>query len=86
MREPNNQTHRFSKNVFALTMFFPIALAFHAQKEPEGSTWYKLGPRVMSQPATNSETPYGRTPLIHDHTRLSIPDTTERRIHPRKAS
>ena len=78
--------HLFSKNVFAFTIFFPIALAFHAQNEPEGSTWYKLGPRVMSHPATNSETPYGRTPLIHDHIRLSIPDTTERRIHPRKAS
>jgi uncharacterized membrane protein len=33
-----NMTHRFSKNVFALTMFFPFALAFQAQKEPEGST------------------------------------------------
>lgn len=35
-REP---THRFSRNVFALTWFLPIALAFHAQKEPDGSTW-----------------------------------------------
>jgi uncharacterized membrane protein len=31
-------TNRFSKKVFALTMFLPIALAFHAQNEPEGST------------------------------------------------
>jgi hypothetical protein len=30
--------HRFSRKVFALVIFFPIALAFHAQKEPEGST------------------------------------------------
>lgn len=56
-------TYRFSKNVFALTMFFPIALAFHAQNDPEGSTWYKLGPLVASQPATKSDTPYGLTPL-----------------------
>ena len=35
-REP---THRFSRKVFALTWFLPIALAFHAQKEPDGSTW-----------------------------------------------
>jgi len=33
-----HKPHRFSKNVLALTMFFPIALAFHAQKDPEGST------------------------------------------------
>jgi hypothetical protein len=57
-------THRFSRKVFALTMFLPIALAFHAQKEPEGSTWNKLGPRFASQPATSSDTPYGRTPLF----------------------
>lgn len=44
-------------------MFFPMALAFQAQNDPEGSTWYKDGPLLMSQPATNSETPYGRTPL-----------------------
>jgi hypothetical protein len=31
-------THRFSRKVFALVIFLPIALAFHAQKEPEGST------------------------------------------------
>jgi hypothetical protein len=31
--------HRFSRKVFAFVMFFPIALAFHAQKEPDGSTW-----------------------------------------------
>ena len=31
-------THRFSRNVFALVIFFPIALAFQAQKEPDGST------------------------------------------------
>lgn len=31
-------TDRFSKNVFALTMFLPIALAFQAQNEPDGST------------------------------------------------
>ncbi len=60
-----DRTHRFSRNVFAFTMFFPIALAFHAQNEPEGSTWYRLGPRVISHPATNSDTPYGRTPLFH---------------------
>jgi hypothetical protein len=30
--------HRFSRNVFALVIFLPIALAFHAQKEPDGST------------------------------------------------
>jgi hypothetical protein len=30
--------HRFSRNVFALVIFFPIALAFQAQKEPDGST------------------------------------------------
>lgn len=29
----------FSRKVFALTMFFPIADAFHAQNEPDGSTW-----------------------------------------------
>ena len=56
-------TYRFSRNVFALTMFLPIALAFHAQKEPDGSTWYNVGPRLMSQPATSNETPYGLTPL-----------------------
>ena len=56
-------TYRFSRNVFALTMFFPIALAFHAQKDPDGSTWYNVGPLLMSQPATNNETPYGLTPL-----------------------
>jgi hypothetical protein len=58
-----HKPHRFSKNVLALTMFFPIALAFHAQKDPEGSTWYKLGPRLMSHPATSNDTPKGRTPL-----------------------
>lgn len=58
------RAYRFSKNVFAFTMFFPIALAFHAQYEPEGSTWYKHGPRVMSHPATKRDTPYGRTPLF----------------------
>lgn len=57
------QTHRFSRNVFALTWFLPIALAFHAQNEPEGSTWYNVWPRALSKPATRSETPNGRTPL-----------------------
>lgn len=32
-------THRFSRKVLALTMFLPIADAFHAQNEPDGSTW-----------------------------------------------
>jgi hypothetical protein len=32
-------TYLFSKKVFALLMFFPMALAFHAQKLPEGSIW-----------------------------------------------
>ena len=50
-------TNRFSRKVLALTIFFPIALAFHAQKDPDGSTWYNMGPRLTSQPATKSETP-----------------------------
>jgi hypothetical protein len=33
------KTNRFSRKVLALTMFLPMAEAFHAQKEPEGSTW-----------------------------------------------
>jgi hypothetical protein len=31
-------TRRFSKKVLAFTIFFPIALAFQAQNDPEGST------------------------------------------------
>lgn len=38
-------TYRFSRNVFALTIFLPMALAFHAQNDPDGSTWYNDGPR-----------------------------------------
>jgi len=38
-------------------MFFPIALAFHAQYDPEGSTWYSDWPRCESQPAMRSEIP-----------------------------
>jgi len=34
----------FSKKVLALIIFLPIAVAFHGQYEPEGSTWYKDGP------------------------------------------
>ena len=33
------QAYLFSKKVFALLMFLPIALAFQAQKLPEGSIW-----------------------------------------------
>lgn len=55
--------YRFSRNVFALTIFLPIALAFHAQNEPDGSTWYSDGPWSESHPATSSDTPNGRTPL-----------------------
>src|SRR6185437_931004 len=57
-----NVTHRFSRNVFALTMFFPIVDAFHAQYDPDGSTWYNPGP-FSSYPQTNNDTPNGRTPL-----------------------
>ena len=32
------KTDRFSKKVFALIIFFPMALAFHAQNDPDGST------------------------------------------------
>jgi len=62
-QEDEHGTHRFSRNVFALVWFLPIALAFHAQNEPEGSTWYSVWPRALSNPATRSETPNGRTPL-----------------------
>lgn len=31
--------NRFSKNVLAFVMFFPIALAFQAKYEPLGSIW-----------------------------------------------
>lgn len=31
--------HLFSKKVLAFTMFLPIAEAFHAKYEPEGSIW-----------------------------------------------
>jgi len=31
-------SYLFSKKVFAFTIFFPIALAFQAQKDPDGST------------------------------------------------
>ena len=37
-RERDQNANRFSKNVFAFTMFFPIALAFQAQYDPDGST------------------------------------------------
>jgi hypothetical protein len=43
-------------------MFLPIAEAFHAKYEPEGSTWKRCGPSA-SYPATSNETPKGRTPL-----------------------
>lgn len=33
------QAHLFSRKVLALTMFLPIADAFHAQNAPDGSTW-----------------------------------------------
>jgi hypothetical protein len=36
---PESTTYLFSKKVFALLIFFPMALAFHAQKLPEGSIW-----------------------------------------------
>ena len=32
-------TNLFSKKVFALTMFLPIAEAFQAKYDPDGSTW-----------------------------------------------
>ena len=44
-------------------MFFPIALAFHAKYDPEGSTWYSCGP-LESNPATRSDVPKGRTPPL----------------------
>jgi hypothetical protein len=31
MDEISTNTHRFSRNVLPLTMFLPMALAFHAQ-------------------------------------------------------
>jgi len=36
--QSQKETNRFSRKVFAFIMFLPIALAFHAQKDPEGST------------------------------------------------
>lgn len=32
-------THLFSRNVFALETFFPMAEAFHEKYEPDGSTY-----------------------------------------------
>lgn len=61
--ERYEKTHRFSRNVLAFTWFLPIALAFHAQNEPDGSTWYIVCPFALSNPATNNDTPYGLTPL-----------------------
>lgn len=45
-------------------MPLPIALAFQAQNDPEGSTWYSDGVfECASKPAIKSDTPNGRTPL-----------------------
>ena len=64
------RTYRFSRNVLAFTMPLPIALAFHAQKDPEGSTWYSDGVfECASKPAIRSETPKGRTPLYGQNDR-----------------
>ncbi len=57
------RTYRFSRKVLPLTMFLPMALAFQAQYDPDGSTWYRDWPLCASQPAISSEIPYGRTPL-----------------------
>lgn len=37
----------FSRNVFALETFFPIAEAFHEKYEPDGSTYSIIKIRVM---------------------------------------
>ena len=46
-------------------MFLPIALAFQAQYDPDGSTCHNVGPLLISHPATSKDTPYGRTPLSY---------------------
>lgn len=59
---PSVSCQCFSKNSLTVLEFRPIALAFHAEKVPEGSVWKRYGVFGGSKPMISVEMPKGRTP------------------------